>query len=779
MSIKVDPTKIDELSLKLKGLGDGTEDGERRVHQSLYRFLQDLRGRYDEEREVQRALDAVEDSLREVTDSARILTSSLHQKAKGLTQVSQTYLDSEESVKKTIQQHFAFPSSYYGKTGAFTGDGAAKYLKDPLFDDPVVQKLHQQALHGTEEEKQEAKQKLDTIFKARYDIGRAQMAYSVYKAFNNKLLMEGAHKEAERLRKVLKGLGIDEKYYGKEVKLSHLFSGAPIQACSYDPSFSITKDGKFIPMEMPKDNQYIYLLGLMMKGGKEGAWAKSQLGEIHKLLTEIGRSQTAWHEYKAKNMQKEMDGAHAYAEKLRTALKTKYSLSSEMVDDVDYRELWMGAGPAGTYLKTKEKENKTPSPNSKPSKPLDLADLKSTNTRIKGIEDKNKKIQAIYARNTWLLPYITQDQTNKAVMNSLKKFQQHYAKYKHKYEAVSKKTGIPPELIAAIHWREGSGNFDTYLHNGDPLGKKTVHVPKGIFFTDWEEAAIHAINMKKSVRDKVGINHSTKDIAKMMTYAECYNGLGYINHKVNSVYVFSGTNIPLEGKYYKDNVFTYGPVKDDNPGVAVMLLSLTEAPNQVSPNKENTQPKPQQSVPSKSAQGVDEVREKVLDLAKKFQGKVPYYMDSNRPKYMDPDSPPKAMDCSDFTSAIYRTILRDLDVGSNIDIGANTRTQIGSGLEVWTKDKKGAGNFNISKLKKGDLILFTSPNSSTVGHVGFYLGDGKFIHESGSNKKGGNVKVSELKGYWLTTQKPISVRRIIGDDGNVYGQKGKKVGMIK
>ncbi|GIO85893.1 hypothetical protein J25TS5_28250 [Paenibacillus faecis] len=357
MSIKVDPTQIDELSLKLKGLGDGTENGERRVHQSLYRFLQDLRGWYAQEREVQRALDAVEDSLREVTDSARILTSSLHQKAKGLTQASQAYLDSEEKVKKTMQQHFALPSSYYGKSGALTGDGAAKYLKDPLFEDPVVQKLHQQALHGTEEEKQEAKQKLDTIFKARYDIGRAQVAYSVYKAFNNKPLMEGAHKEAERLRKVLKGLGIDEKYYGNEVKLSHLFSGAPIQACSYDPSFSITKDGKFIPVEMPKDNQYIYLLGLIMKGGKEGAWAKSQLGEIHKLLTEIGRSQTAWHEYKAKNMQKEMDGAHAYAEKLRTALKTKYSLSSEMVDDVDYRELWMGVGPAGKWLVEKHEEN--------------------------------------------------------------------------------------------------------------------------------------------------------------------------------------------------------------------------------------------------------------------------------------------------------------------------------------------------------------------------------------------------------------------------------------
>ena len=40
------------------------------------------------------------------------------------------------------------------------------------------------------------------------------------------------------------------------------------------------------------------------------------------------------------------------------------------------------------------------------------------------------------------------------------------------YNAIQKyiieKTGVPAELIAAIHWRESSGNFDTYLPHDKP-----------------------------------------------------------------------------------------------------------------------------------------------------------------------------------------------------------------------------------------------------------------------------------------------------------------------
>ena len=35
---------------------------------------------------------------------------------------------------------------------------------------------------------------------------------------------------------------------------------------------------------------------------------------------------------------------------------------------------------------------------------------------------------------------------------------------------------VPAPLIAALHMRESSGKFNTYLHQGDPLGKPAVKV---------------------------------------------------------------------------------------------------------------------------------------------------------------------------------------------------------------------------------------------------------------------------------------------------------------
>ncbi|GJM70937.1 hypothetical protein HMSSN036_31530 [Paenibacillus macerans] len=55
-------------------------------------------------------------------------------------------------------------------------------------------------------------------------------------------------------------------------------------------------------------------------------------------------------------MQNEMNGAHAYVEKLRLTLKEKHSMSSEMVDDADYKILWTGTGVAGKALKDESRE---------------------------------------------------------------------------------------------------------------------------------------------------------------------------------------------------------------------------------------------------------------------------------------------------------------------------------------------------------------------------------------------------------------------------------------
>ena len=66
-------------------------------------------------------------------------------------------------------------------------------------------------------------------------------------------------------------------------------------------------------------------------------------------------------------------------------------------------------------------------------------------------------------------------------------FLKNWEKNRHRYEEVSKATNMPAELIAALHWRESSADFDTYLHQGDPLGKPAVNVPNNIpVFYEWK-----------------------------------------------------------------------------------------------------------------------------------------------------------------------------------------------------------------------------------------------------------------------------------------------------
>lgn len=144
-----------------------------------------------------------------------------------------------------------------------------------------------------------------------------------------------------------------------------------------------------------------------------------------------------------------------------------------------------------------------------------------------------------------------------------------------RYQTVADQTHIPAALIAAIHFRESSGDFSTYLHNGDPLGKPTTHVPTGIpVFTVWEDAAVHALNMKGSIRDDLDMTESTTNEASIATFAEYYNGLGYYNRGAPSAYVYSGTDVYTGGKFVADGV--YDPkVKDAQLGVLAMYRAAS------------------------------------------------------------------------------------------------------------------------------------------------------------------------------------------------------------
>lgn len=158
--------------------------------------------------------------------------------------------------------------------------------------------------------------------------------------------------------------------------------------------------------------------------------------------------------------------------------------------------------------------------------------------------------------------------------NELAVFRANWDKNHARYETVAAQTGVPAKLIAAIHYREGSMRWDTYLHQGDPLGKKAVHFPSNIpIFYKWEDAAVHALNMKKGTRDALGMDATTTDKQALATYAEAYNGLGYYNKGRTSAYVYSGTDQYKGGRYVADGVYDPRSV-DQRVGVMALMGGL-------------------------------------------------------------------------------------------------------------------------------------------------------------------------------------------------------------
>lgn len=212
------------------------------------------------------------------------------------------------------------------------------------------------------------------------------------------------------------------------------------------------------------------------------------------------------------------------------------------------------------------------------------AKAKGAATKAKGKKSKGKKAcktcnmtcKELYEKHQKEMEKAKQKELSKSQQADLDKFKKNYEAHKSEYESVAQQTDMPPELVAALHWREASGNFGTYLHQGDPLGKPATHVPSNIpvFQKDeWDKAAAHALNLKKKCKEEMGMNKDTKDKAKMAAFAERYNGMGYNNKGVTSPYVYSGMDNYTSGKYVADGVYSAGTV-DQQLGVVTLAGSI-------------------------------------------------------------------------------------------------------------------------------------------------------------------------------------------------------------
>jgi lysozyme family protein len=145
---------------------------------------------------------------------------------------------------------------------------------------------------------------------------------------------------------------------------------------------------------------------------------------------------------------------------------------------------------------------------------------------------------------------------------------------KARYQSVGDPLNIPWYVIAIIHCMEASLRFDTHLHNGDPLNKRTVQVPAGRPKTGnppftWEESAKDAL-----IYDKLNL-WTDWGIAGILYKLELFNGLGYYRQGINSPYLWSYSNHYTKGKYVQDGRYDPNAISKQC-GAAVLLRRLSE-----------------------------------------------------------------------------------------------------------------------------------------------------------------------------------------------------------
>jgi lysozyme family protein len=147
--------------------------------------------------------------------------------------------------------------------------------------------------------------------------------------------------------------------------------------------------------------------------------------------------------------------------------------------------------------------------------------------------------------------------------------------HKARYQAVEQATGVPWYVIAVLRERESDADFTTHLHNGDPLTRRTYHVPAGRPpppaqppFT-WEQSAKDALRYD-------GLS-AIKDwsIERIAYQCEAYNGWGYHNRGMPSPYLWPFSNIYRSGKYIGDGQFSASAV-DQQCGVMPILYAMSQ-----------------------------------------------------------------------------------------------------------------------------------------------------------------------------------------------------------
>ncbi len=143
-------------------------------------------------------------------------------------------------------------------------------------------------------------------------------------------------------------------------------------------------------------------------------------------------------------------------------------------------------------------------------------------------------------------------------------------KNKVRYQSVETITQVPWYLIASIHHMEANNDFSKCLANGDPIDRKTIHVPAGKGpWHDFEASAIDALHYDGLA------GKENWSVGMCLEYSEKFNGTGYLKYhpSILSPYLWSYTNLYTKGKYVSDGRFDANAVSHQI-GVAALFKAL-------------------------------------------------------------------------------------------------------------------------------------------------------------------------------------------------------------